>query len=156
MNVYIRVCVLYVCLCCRVQLFVTPWTIAHQAPVSMGFPRQEYRGGLQCPSLSNLPIPGIEPVSLIPPALTGWFSTTRATWEAVCLCVCVCVCVCVCGKYPLKTMWSTGIHELGPSHVSKKNRIQNNMYFSFCFTYKPLHSETHLHGITTGKRLKSN
>ena len=75
----------------RVRLFATPWTIAHQAPLSMGIPRQEYRGGLPFPSPSNLPSPGIEPKSLSSPALTGGFFTTRATWEAVCVCVCVCV-----------------------------------------------------------------
>ena len=40
---------------------VTPWTVACQAPVSMGFPRQEYWSGLPFPSPGNLPDPGIEP-----------------------------------------------------------------------------------------------
>ena len=44
----------------HVQLFVTPWTIAHQAPVSMGFSRQEYWSGLPFPSLGYLPDPGIK------------------------------------------------------------------------------------------------
>ena len=44
----------------RVQLFVTPWTVAHQAPLSTGFPRQEYWNGLLCPSPRDLPDPGIE------------------------------------------------------------------------------------------------
>ena len=47
----------------RVQLFVTPWTVAHQAPLSMGFSRQEYWSGLQFPSPGDLPNPGIEPGS---------------------------------------------------------------------------------------------
>ena len=47
----------------RVQLFVTPWTIAHQAPLSMGFSRQEYWSGLPFPSPEDLPDPGIEPRS---------------------------------------------------------------------------------------------
>ena len=47
----------------HVQLFVTPWTTAHQAPLSMGLPRQEYWSGLPCPFLGNLPNPGIKPVS---------------------------------------------------------------------------------------------
>ena len=46
-----------------VQLFVTPWTVAHQVPLSMGFPRQEYRSGLPFPSPRDLPSPGIEPGS---------------------------------------------------------------------------------------------
>ena len=47
----------------RVWLFVTPWTVAHQAPLSMGFSRQEYWSGLLFPSPGNLPDPGIEPRS---------------------------------------------------------------------------------------------
>ena len=46
-----------------VQLFATPWTIAYQAPLSMGFSRQEYWSGLPLPSPANLPDPGIEPWS---------------------------------------------------------------------------------------------
>ena len=45
----------------RVQLFVTPWTVAYQAPPSMGFSRQEYWSGLPFPSPGDLPNPGIEP-----------------------------------------------------------------------------------------------
>ena len=47
----------------RVQLFSTPWTVGHQAPPSMGFPRQEYWSGLPFPSPGDLPDPGIEPRS---------------------------------------------------------------------------------------------
>ena len=47
----------------RVQLFVTPWTVSHPAPLSMGFSRQEYWSGLPFPSLGDLPNPGIEPRS---------------------------------------------------------------------------------------------
>ena len=46
-----------------VQLFETPWTVAHQAPPSMGFSRQEYWSGLPFPSPGDLPNPGIEPRS---------------------------------------------------------------------------------------------
>ena len=52
--------------------FVTPWTVAHQAPLSVGFPRQEHWSGLPFPSLGDLPDPGIEPTS---PALAGGFFT---------------------------------------------------------------------------------
>ena len=65
----------------RVRLLVTPWTVAHQAPLSMGFSRQEYWSGLPCPPPGDLPDPGIEPVSLTSPALAGFF-TASATWEA--------------------------------------------------------------------------
>ena len=44
-------------------LFVTPWTVAYQAPPSVGFSRQEYWSGLPFPSLGDLPNPGIEPRS---------------------------------------------------------------------------------------------
>ena len=47
----------------RVQLFVTPWTVAYQASLSMGFSRQEYWSGLPFPSPGDLPDPGIEPGS---------------------------------------------------------------------------------------------
>ena len=47
----------------HVRLFVTPWTVAYQAPPSVGFSRQEYWGGLPFPSPGDLPNPGIEPGS---------------------------------------------------------------------------------------------
>ena len=71
----------------HVQLFVTPspavtlWTVAQQAPLSMGFSRWEYWSGLPCPP-GDLPNPGIEPMFLTSPALAGGFFTTTTTWEA--------------------------------------------------------------------------
>ena len=47
----------------RVQLFGTPWTVVHQAPLSVGFSRQEYWSGFLCPLLEDLPNPGIKPVA---------------------------------------------------------------------------------------------
>ena len=47
----------------QVQLFVTPWTVAHKAPLSIEFSRQEYWIGLPCPSPGDLPDPGIKPKS---------------------------------------------------------------------------------------------
>ena len=47
----------------RIRLFVTPWTVAHQAPLSMGFFRREYWSGLPFPSTGDLPNPGIKPGS---------------------------------------------------------------------------------------------
>ena len=52
--------------------FATPWTVAHQAPLPVGFPRQEYWSGLPFPSPGDLPDPGIKPVSF---ALSGGFFT---------------------------------------------------------------------------------
>ena len=60
---------------------VTLWTVAHQVPLSMGFSRQEYWCGLPCPPLGDLPNPGIEPMSLISPALAGRFFTISTTRE---------------------------------------------------------------------------
>ena len=68
------------CMLSRVQLFVTLWTISHQAPLSMGFSRQEYWSGLPFP-LGDLPNPGIKPTSLTSPALSGKLFTTSTTWE---------------------------------------------------------------------------
>ena len=66
-----------------IQLFATPWIVACQAPLSMGFSGQEYWNGLPFPSPGHLPNPGIEPASLMSPALAGGFFTTSATWEAL-------------------------------------------------------------------------
>ena len=58
----------------HVWLFMTPWTVAHQAPLTIGFSRQEYWGRLPLPSPGDLPNPGIEPVF---PALAGRFFATE-------------------------------------------------------------------------------
>ena len=78
MSVCVHVCVHTLS---HVQLFSIPWTIAHQAPLSVGFSRQGYWSGLPFPSPENLPDPGIEATSLASPALTSRFFTTSATWE---------------------------------------------------------------------------
>ena len=61
----------------RVQLLATPGTVAHQVPLSTGFPRQEYWNGLPFPSPGDLPDPGIKPASLASPAMAGGFFTTE-------------------------------------------------------------------------------
>ena len=68
--------------------YATPWTVAHQAPLFVEFPRQEYWSGFPFPSPGDLLDPGTEPAS---PALAGGFFTTSATWEAHMVYVCVCV-----------------------------------------------------------------
>ena len=65
-----------------VQLCVTPWIVARQAPLSRGSSRQEYWSGLPCPPPGDLLHPRIKPASLISPALAGEFFTTSATWKA--------------------------------------------------------------------------
>ena len=66
-----------------VQLFVTLWTLACRAPLSMGFSRQEYWSGLPRPPTGYLPDPGIKSMSLIFPVLAGGFFTISATGEAL-------------------------------------------------------------------------
>ena len=66
----------------HVLLFVTPWTVAHQTPLSMGFSRQEYWSRLPFPTPRDHPDPGIEPVYLRYPAFAGRFFTTSTTWES--------------------------------------------------------------------------
>ena len=63
----------------RVQLFATPWTAACQAPLFMGFPREEYWRGLPFPPLGDLSNSGIESQSHTSPALACGFFTTTAT-----------------------------------------------------------------------------
>ena len=60
----------------HVHLFATQWTVAHQAPLSMGFSRQEYWSGLPFPPPGDLPNPGMEPMPPASPALVGKFLTT--------------------------------------------------------------------------------
>ena len=80
-----------------VWLFKTLWTIAFQSPLSMRFSGQEYWSGLPLPSPGDLPDPGIEPTSLLSPALAGGFFTTSTNWEVhsithVCLILwCICL-----------------------------------------------------------------
>ena len=71
------------CVLSHVQLFATPWTVACQAPLSMGFSRQEYWSGLPFTSPGDLPNPGIEPKSLASLALAATFFSTSTTWEAL-------------------------------------------------------------------------
>ena len=65
-----------------VRLFEATGTVVCEAPLCMEFSRQEYWGEVPFPIPGDLPDPGIEPVSLMSPALAGGFLTSRATWEA--------------------------------------------------------------------------
>ena len=64
----------------HVQLFVILWIVACQAPLSMGFPREENSSGLPFPSPEDLPHPGIEPKF---PALVGGFSTAESPGKPI-------------------------------------------------------------------------
>ena len=72
-TLYNRLCAYMISHFSCVQLFATPWTIAWQAPLSMGFSRQEYWSRLPGPPPGDLPHPGMEPASLMSPALAGRF-----------------------------------------------------------------------------------
>ena len=79
---YYKICCCLVAKLCPTLL--QPWTVTHQAPLSMGFPRQEYWSGLPFLSPEDLPDPGIEPTSS---ALAGRFFTTeppRQPWGGMC------------------------------------------------------------------------
>ena len=84
----------------HIQLFLTLWTVARQAPLSMGFSRKEYWSELPCPNPGDFPDPGIKPTSLMPPALQvdslplsyqGKPQDMVYVYVYVCLCVCLCV-----------------------------------------------------------------
>ena len=66
----------------HVGFLATPWTVAYQTSLSMGFSRQEYWSGLPFPPPGDLPNPGIKPASLSSPILAGRFFTTSTTWES--------------------------------------------------------------------------
>ena len=78
--------VLFLCVCVQwlshVQFFEVPWTVVHQATLSMELSRQEYWSGLPFPPPWDLPDPGIKTTSPTSPGLAGGFFTTSGTWEA--------------------------------------------------------------------------
>ena len=94
-NFYLQTVALYICateasICsvcyvCQVTSAVsdsaTQWIVTHQAPLSIGFPRQEYCSGLPLSTPGDLPNTGIKPESLTSPSLSGEFFTTSITWE---------------------------------------------------------------------------
>ena len=73
-------------MCCGVlsRVFEILWTVAHQASLTIEFSRQEYWSRLSCPTLRDLPHPGIEPMSLVFPALTGGFFTIVPPIAGIC------------------------------------------------------------------------
>ena len=75
------------CMCAKLlqscPILCDPMTISRQAPLSIGFSRQEYWSGLPCPPPEDLPDPEIEPESLMSPTLAGRFFYTSATWHQV-------------------------------------------------------------------------
>ena len=73
---FVCVCVCVCDVLSLVRLFATPWTVAHQTPLSVELSRQAYRNGLPSPPLGGLPGPGIKPRSLESPALAVKFLTS--------------------------------------------------------------------------------
>ena len=73
------------------RLFATPWTVAHQAPLPLGFSRQEHWSGLPFPPPRDHPNPGIIPMSPRSPALAGRFSIIGPPGKPIVSKVCVCV-----------------------------------------------------------------
>ena len=71
--------ILCVCMLSHVRLSATPWTVAHQTPLSMGFPKQDNWSGLPFPLAGDLPNLGAEPASPSSPVLAGEFFITSAT-----------------------------------------------------------------------------
>ena len=74
-----------------VQLLATPWTVAHQAPLSLEFSRQEFWSGVPFPPPGDLPNPGIKPTSLASPVLIAGFFIYVYTLLLLSLSMCVCI-----------------------------------------------------------------
>ena len=70
---HLSVLVLHVCVLSRVRFFANPWTVAHQTPLSIGLPTQEYWGGVLFPTPGDLPDPRVKLEFLESPALAGGF-----------------------------------------------------------------------------------
>ena len=68
--------------CSVVSDSAAPWVVARQVPLPMGFSRQEDWSEVPFPTPGDLPVPGMEPLSLVSPALAATFFTMSATWEA--------------------------------------------------------------------------
>ena len=100
----------------HVQLFTTPWTVALQALLPMGFPRLEYWNGLPFPSPGDLPNSGIKLTSLMAPALAGGFFTTVPPGMFRCSINCCCSVVklwpTLCGPMDHSTPGFPVLHDL--------------------------------------------
>ena len=108
----------------RVRLFVTPWTVAHQAPPSMGFSRQEYWSGLPVPSPVDLPDPGFEHRSpalwedALTPEPPGKQELYILVWWCVCMCVCSVAQSCLTLCYPMDcSPPGSSVHGISPARI---------------------------------------
>ena len=73
---------MHTCVLSYVQLFMTPWPVAHKAALSMGFPKQEFWSGLPFPPPGNLPNPMIKLTIPVSPTSAVKFLTGSTIWEA--------------------------------------------------------------------------
>ena len=113
----------------QVWLFATPWTAAHQAPVSVGFPRQEYWSGLPFPLLGDLPKPGSEPISLQVSCITSEFFTTEPSGKPYSFLNCL-----------VYSITSSSLHSFG-DYIPYLWRLQN--LWPSCYVF-PCHSLVHM------------
>ena len=114
----------------------TPRTAACQFPLSVGFSRREYWSGLPFPPPGDLPNPGVDPESLVSPALVGGFFTTGATWEAPCN-----------SGHPVNVDWRNETSPL--SHRWRASRLpsarnETDQFFNFS-GFPPLHLLSYNH-----------
>ena len=125
---------------------MTPWTVAHQAPPSMGFSRQEYWSGLPCPPPGHLPHPGIEPASPVDNASPSRFFITSATFSSNTFCIPTNHClVNICSLFYI-FIYSVNFPELSsygkPSLSKKKTGFLNAFDIQIKFaTHKTAHWE---------------
>ena len=99
----------------------TPWTVAHQAPLSMEFSRQEHWSGLPCPPPGDLPNPGIEPVCLMSLALAGEFFTTEPPAKPTAYCD------------PFRSKWIDSVH-LNQQKMYPNKEFENDKAMIFKMT----------------------
>ena len=105
------------CVCSVMSNSATPWTIAHQAPLSMGFSRQEYWGGLSFSAPGYLPDPGIDYPAHESPALLGGFFLWLS-WQRICL---------LCGRSGFRSLGWEDPLEKGKAAHSKNSGLENSM-----------------------------
>ena len=106
----------------HVPLFATLWAVAHQAPLSTGFPRPEYWSGFPFPSPGDLPDPGIKPVSLKSPALAGGFFITEPPEKPFSFTKC---------QFFTLAIGMLCLHILSPIKISTREGIQCLQYLQF-------------------------
>ena len=90
---YMHICVCMLTKLTQSCLTLRPCGLTLQAPLSMGFSRQESWSGFLFPPPGALPYPGVEPTSLMSPELAGRFLIRSTPRKLICVCMCVCVCV---------------------------------------------------------------